>query len=291
MVKLEQYRVFHAVATHGSFSRAAQALFMTQSAVSQAIKNLELALSVRLFLRGTRETSLTAEGRVLFEYVASALELFETAEEKLLRLKGLELGELRIGVGDTISRYFLLPALERFHEEYPNIKLKIFNRVSRDTVSLLQAGKIDLAFVNLPIGDDTLVVRHSKAVHDIFVGGAKFEDLRGQAFSPQEIAELPLILLEEASNSRRSVDEFFRAQSVHIHPEIELGSHDLLLEFAKSNLGISCVIREFSEDYLQNGSVFELKLRSPIPPRRVAACTLSAASESIATEKFLALLG
>lgn len=263
---------------------------MTQSAVSQAIKSLELALSVRLFLRGTRETTLTAEGRVLFEYVAGALELFDTAEEKLLRLKGLELGELRIGVGDTISRYFLLPALERFHEIYPNIKLKIFNRVSRDTISLLHSGKIHLAFVNLPINDGSLVVRHAKEVHDIFVGGSKFASLSGKIFSPQEISSLPLILLEEASNSRKNVDEFFRSKSVHIHPEIELGSHDLLLEFAKSNLGISCVIREFSQEYLASSSVFELQMSTPLPARSVAACTLSATSESIATEKFLELL-
>lgn len=290
MVKLDKYRIFCAVSEQGGFSRAAAKLFMTQSAVSQAIKSLEAELGATLFLRGSREISLTPEGKILLEYVTNALSLLDTAEQNLQKLKQLEMGELRIGVGDTISRYYLLPLLEKFHELYPHIKLKIYNRVSRDTAALLRAGKIDLAFVNLPICDDGLTTRRVMAIHDIFVAGPKFAHLQSKKIKLADICDLPLILLEDASNSRASLDGFFRAHGLDLTPEFELGSHDLLLEFAHSNLGISCVIREFSAQYLQSGALFELNTSTKIPPRAIGACTLAAVTLSRATEEFLKLL-
>lgn len=289
-IKLEHYRVFYYVAKNQSFSKAATELFMTQSAVSQSIKNLELTLGCTLFLRSSKGVELTSEGHVLYEYAANALSLLDTANSQLQKLKQLEMGELRIGVGDTISRYYLLPVLERFHRLYPKIKLRIINRVSRDTLSLLKAGKIDLAFVNLPIFDDSADIRAAMSIQDIFVAGSKFLYLKAQELSAQQVAALPLILLEEKSNSRNCMDEFFRSKGVTIIPEIELGSHDLLLDFAQSNLGISCVIREFSQQYLDSGRIFELKLKEALPPRNIGICTLKGVRIGPPAEKLLSLI-
>ncbi|WP_458863588.1 LysR family transcriptional regulator [Acidaminobacterium chupaoyuni] len=289
-IKLEHYRVFVSVAQTTSFSKAAAELFMTQSAVSQSIKNLENALGTTLFLRGSKGVQLTAEGHMLYEYADNALSLLENGCKQLERLRKLEAGELRIGVGDTISRYFLLPALERFHQKYPKIRLKIFNRVSRDTAELLKAGKIDLAFVNLPMQDETIESREILTIHDIFVAGDAFSFLKGRALSPGEIAALPLVLLESKSNSRRVVEDSFLKKGVALAPEIELGSHDLLLDFAKSNLGISCVIREFSQGYLKRNELFELTQAEPLPARHIGVCSLRGVSHGAAAEAFLKLL-
>lgn len=290
-IRLDYYKAFYQVAQCGSFSGAARQLFMTQSAVSQAVKHLETALQVSLFVRGSRGTTLTAEGEVLFAYVGQALSLIRKGEDELQRIKKIELGELRIGVGDTISRYLLLPYLDRFHQQHPGIRLRIFNRTSGDTVELLKAGRIDLAFINLPYLDEALDVCQYLEVHDTFVAGDKFADLKGRRLVPQEVGQLPLILLERDSNSRRYVDDWFLSHGVQLRPEIELGSHDLLLEFAKINLGVSCVTREFATKELESGELFELDLLQPIPVRSVGICTLRGVTIPLAARAFLDVMG
>ena len=136
-VKLEQYRIFYKVAMCGSFTAAAEELFLTQSAVSQAVRSLEKSLSVELFIRGKRGVELTQEGEMLLTYVGSALNLLEQGQSQLAHARALEGGELRIGVGDTISRHLLLPALEQFNRLYPKVVLRIHNGISREAIDLL----------------------------------------------------------------------------------------------------------------------------------------------------------
>lgn len=95
-IKLDAYRIFYAAAGKQSFSKAAQELFITQSAVSQSIKNLEERLKTVLFVRSKREIRLTPEGETLYEYVKNALSLIEKGESELLRFQTLEQGQLRI---------------------------------------------------------------------------------------------------------------------------------------------------------------------------------------------------
>ena len=123
--KLDLYKVFRQVGKSGSFSKAAEELYMTQPAVSQSIMQLENELNIRLFNRTRKGVTFTTEGNNLFDYVNSAITLIEAGEEKILEFRNLSTGELKIGVGDTISKYYLIPFLEKFHNKYPNIKLKI----------------------------------------------------------------------------------------------------------------------------------------------------------------------
>ena len=270
--RIEHYRIFNIVAESQSFSKAAQSLFMTQSAVSQAIKQLENSIDMILFKRTSKGVELTEAGEVLYKYTSSAMELLETGLLRIESLKALDDGELKIGASDTISSYFLLPRLEMFHKLYPNIKIKIINRVTSETVELLKSGKIDIAFGNLPIEDDSIEVIECMTVHDTFVAGNDYKEYKNRVFSHEEIAELPLILLENKSNSRKYVDKVFLESGQVLTPSIELGAHELLLQLAKINLGVSCVVREFSEEYLKNDFVFELKQKNPIPKRAIGYC-------------------
>ena len=139
----------------------------------------------------------------------------------------------------------------------------IRDSVTDASVSLLKSGMVDIAFGNLPINDDKLIVRECMEVHDIFVGSDAYSELYNREVSRQIISEYPLILLEKKSNSRRYIDNIFLSSGIGLIPSIELGAHELLLQFAKINLGISCVVREFSEQYLADGSVHEIKLCDP----------------------------
>ncbi|KUO76960.1 MAG: LysR family transcriptional regulator [Clostridia bacterium BRH_c25] len=290
MVKLDLYRVFCEVAKSQSFSKAAVALYMTQPAVSQAIMQLERELEMRLFTRTPKGVVLTNEGKLLFEYISSAMNLINTGEKKLAEIKNLMAGELRIGVGDTISRYFLLPYLEKFHNLHSNIKLKIFNGTTIELCAMLKSGEIDIEICNLPIEDTALEIVKCMEVHDIFVCGEMYKDRTSIPMSFEDIAGFPLIFLETRSNSRQYVERYMLSKGVSIKPEIELGSHELLLEFAKINLGISCVIKEFSLEYLKNGVLHEIELIDEIPARSIGICSLKSIPLSPASSSFVAAL-
>ncbi len=287
MIKLDLYRIFCEVAKLRSFSKAAVSLYMTQPAVSQAMMQLEGELGIRLFTRTSRGVALTNEGLLLHEYISSAMSLISTGESKLSEIKNLLMGELRIGVGDTISRYFLLPYLERFHNGHSNIKLRIFNGTTIELCTMLKSGEIDIAICNLPIEDTALEIIKCMEVRDIFVCGELYRRKISKVLSLREIAEYPLILLEKKSNSRNYVEGYMLSKGVGIKPEIELGSHELLLEFARINLGVSCVIKEFSQEYLGNGAVHEIQLAEEIPPRGIGICFLKSIALSPATLKFI----
>lgn len=290
--KLDLYKVFRTVGFRKSFSKAAVDLYMTQPAVSQAIQQLERELDTRLFNRTPRGVSLTNEGSLLYEYVNSAIHLLEIGEQKILEFKNLTVGELKIGVGDTISRYFLLPYLETFRNRYPSIKFKIVNGTTLEINAILKSGDVDIAICNFPIDDPTLELRACMEIQDIFVCGERDRHRFTRPLSLEEIARLPLILLERKSNSRKYVEDYMRSRGVQIAPEFELGSHELLLEFAQIHLGVACVIREFSLEYLKEKRLYEIPVAEAeaIPKRSAGVCYLKNVPLSPASTKFVELL-
>ncbi|MDQ0216834.1 DNA-binding transcriptional LysR family regulator [Oikeobacillus pervagus] len=288
--KLDLYKIFWKVGKKESFSKAAKSLYMTQPAVSQAIMQLERELDTRLFNRTPKGVSLTIEGSLLFDYVNSAINLIDTGEKKILEFRNLTAGELAIGVGDTISRHFLLPYLEDFRNKYPNIKFKIVNGTTSNICSILKSGEVDIGICNFPLEDPKLELRPCFDIHDIFVCGEKYKPILSHTLKFEEMMKLPLILLESESNSRSYVENYMISKGVKISPEFELGSHDLLLEFARINLGIACVTREFSEDYLNQGLLYEVQLQEQIPKRSIGVCFLKSVPLSPASTRFVEML-
>lgn len=289
-IRLELYKIFNEVAKCKSFSKATKKLYMTQPAISQAIMQLESELKIRLFTRTPRGVVLTNEGNLLFEYTNSAISLINKGEEKIKNSKDLKSGELKIGVGDTISRYFLLPYLEKFNTSYSDIKLKIVNRTTMELCDLIKSGDVDIAICNLPIDDKSLEIRPCKEIHDIFVYGYKFKKMGNSITTYKQLAGYPMILLDSKSRSRQYVEKHLLSRGIKINPDIELGSHDLLLEFARLGFGFACVIKEFSSYYLSNGNLHEVNLENPIPKRSIGICSLKGVSLSSPAEKFIEYL-
>lgn len=285
-IKLGQYKIFNEAASTLSFSLAAKNLFMTQSAVSQAIISLEKELDTTLFIRQSKSVSLTKEGLILHQHINSALELITSAENKIQNFKELKDGELVIGASDTISQYFLTPYLVLFHKKYPNIVIKVLNRTSLEMIELIKSGQIDLGFLNMPITDESLEIKECLKVNDIFVSAKKDDSI----YSNLEISKMPLILIEKNTSSRQFVDNHFAKGGILLHPKIELGAHELLLKLAQVNLGISCVIREFSIEYLNQGLIHEIKLKEPLPERSIAYAYLKRRTLSASATKFIELL-
>lgn len=291
-IKLDQYKVFYEAAICGSFSEAAKKLYITQSAVSQQIRMLEGELGVMLFARGRKGAKLTSQGELLFGYVKRSIEEIRNAETLFERMQTLDEGNLRIGAGDTITRHFLMDALERFHSSYPFIKIEIVNRVTNETLNRLVTGKIDVAFVSMPIDNNVypdVIVKEIAKLHDAFIAGSKYQHLTNKTLSMSDIASLPLAMLEPKSNTRHNTDLFFESHGLKLNPEFELGSYDLLFDFAEKNLGIACITEEFSKN-INDKRVFKLKTDFIMPERSIGICTLANVPISPAVSKLIEII-
>lgn len=123
-----------------------------------------------LLYRTPKGVCLTENGKIFFEFVKNGVESFMNGEHKLTALNNLETGTLRIGASTTITKYFLLPYIEKFHKKYPKIEISITNHLTNTMISLLKNGNLDFLVVNLPMRkvDDTLNVISCAELHDCF---------------------------------------------------------------------------------------------------------------------------
>ena len=285
-VKLELYRVFKEVAEVGNITAAAQALYISQSAVSQSIKQLERDLQTRLFARNSRGVSLTAEGQMLYEYVRSAMGLLETGEEKLSQTRELQMGQLTIGASDTVTSQFLLPYLDEFHQRHPAIHIQIVSGRSHKVLGLLRSGKVDIAFASTPTDMTSLEAHPCFPTHSIFVAGNDYPCDFDHVYSLEEISAFPLILLERKASSRLYLERFFLQNGLKLNPEIELGARSLLVDLAAIGFGVAGVTEEFVRKELDSGRLKKLKTSFEIPARSVDMCLLSDVPQSAAAERF-----
>ena len=289
-VKLELYRVFKEVAEVGNITAAAQALYISQSAVSQSIKQLEHDLQTRLFARNSRGVTLTAEGQMLYEYVRSAMGLLETGEEKLSQTRELQMGKLIIGASDTVTSQFLLPYLDSFHKQHPAIHIQIVSGRSHKVLGLLRSGKVDIAFASTPTDMTSLEAHPCFPTHSIFVAGNDYPCDYDHVYSLEEISAFPLILLERKASSRLYLERFFLQNGLKLNPEIELGARSLLVDLAAIGFGVAGVTEEFVHRELESGRLKKLKTDFDIPPRSVDMCLLNDVPQSAAAERFTAFV-
>ncbi len=274
-INFELYKVFYFAAKTLNFSKAAEMLYVSQSAVSQSIKLLEKKLDTKLFLRPTKNMRLTSEGETLFRHIEQAFNFIKSGERALFEIVNLIQGKIHIGASDTICKYFLLPYFKKFHEDYPNIRIHITNRPSPLCVDLLKRGSIDIAVVNLNSKHkyENLDVVPVKTIQDIFIGGEKFRNLKDITVNLKDLEKYPILSLEKNSTTRSFFDELIKKNGIKISPEFELDSIDLLIEMTKIGLGISFVIEDAVKEELRKGTIFKLRIKEDIPSRSIGIIT------------------
>ncbi len=288
---LEYYKVFYYVASYRSLTAAADALAISQPAVSQSVKQLETTLGTKLFTRASRGVRLTQEGELLFGYVAKGYEQIELGEQKLKQMLNLDLGEIHIGASDMTLQFYLLPFLERFHEKYPEIKVVVTNAPTPETLYNLREGKIDFGVISTPFDEQpslqTTVVRE---IEDVFVAGRKFISYKNKMLDLQELENMPIIFLEGVTSTRNNMNQFLQKNHVEVKPEFELATSDMIVQFALRNLGVGCVVRDFAQKYLDAGQLFELRFNKIIPRRHFCVVTDTKNPISAAARNLLALV-
>lgn len=290
-INFELYKVFYFVATKKSFSAAANKLFISQSAVSQAIRQLEQKLGCPLFFRNTKNIKLTHEGQALYTYIEQAFNFIKSGEKRLVDMNSLISGEIKIGASDTICKYYLMPFFKKFNEIYPGIKIKLTNRTSPKCIELLKNGSVDFSVVNIPetTSYPQLEFKNTRAVQDIFVAGSKYKELKGKALSLKDLENLPLLVLEKNTITREYFDSMLRTHEVEISPEFELGSIDVLVDMARIDLGIAYV-PDFCLNSRGENEIFQLDIQEKISERYMGVAIHRNMPLSLAASRFLEML-
>ncbi len=288
---LEYYKVFYYTAQLSSITAAAEKLCISQPAVSQAIKQLESSLGVRLFIRSPKGVRLTEEGKTLALYVERGMESFLKGEEAMERLKNLEKGSVRIGASDMTLRFYLLPYLEQFHKTFPGIHVNVSNGPTPETIGLLEQGDIDFAVVSTPFelapGFQAQAV---KKIRNIFIAGNEFSCLKGKKLSYHCLLEYPCIFLEEKTSTRKFMNAFLAERGIFPRPEFDLAISDMVVQFAIRNLGIGCVEEEFARTALERKEIFQLEFEEEMPERQFCLVTGKRDLISIPGRKLLEMM-
>ena len=292
MANLELYKAFYTVAKCGSLTKAAEELYISQHDVSQAIKQLETQLGGTLFNRTHKGMELSETGgKQIFPLVEQALKLFEQVESKYAELKDTATGVVRICASDTVATHFLLPYIKRYHEKYPDVNLILQNGTSGETIELLKNKKGDIGFVNLPIDDsDVNLLSSVMQLHDTFVASDRFAELETGVVELKRLQDYPLLMLELSTATRQAIVSFAHSQGIHLHPEIELASLELMAELAKSGIGIACIPREFVSHEINSGSLKEIITAPALPARAIGLCLPKGENLTFAVKEFLKMV-
>ena len=268
---LNYYKAFYMVAKYKNISKAADALFISQPAISKSLSRLEENLGCTLFSRTSRGVSLTADGEILYERIREAFAAIEAGEEELRHRTELGIGQLRIGVSTTLCKYILLPYLQNFIRQHPHIRITVECQSTLHTVELLESGQIDIGLIGAPKHHGTLTFLPLKKIQDTFVATQSYLDnlsIREHTDSDLFLSAT-LMLLDEENITRQYINDYFYRNQIKTNQILEVSSMDLLIEFAKIGIGAACVIREFVEQELKESTLIEIPMAEPIESRSI----------------------
>ena len=286
---LSLYKVFYTVANTGNISKAAAELFISQPAISKSIRKLEQSLDVTLFSRNSRGVQLTEEGEVLYDYVQRAFYALQTGEAQLKKINDLGIGHLHIGVSTTLCKYMLLPYLKEFVAAHPHIRITIDCQSTNHTLHLLKENKIDLGLIGRPERLHHIHFDSLGEIEDIFVSTQSYLDNLSLRTSRKDdlFKSATLMLLDKENMTRQYIDDYLSLYHIETNNTLEVSTMDLLIEFAKTGLGVACVIRQFVENELKDGTLVNIPLEAPLHKREIGFAYLENIQQTSAVKEFI----
>jgi DNA-binding transcriptional LysR family regulator len=228
-------------------------------------------------------------GKVIFNEVERALQLLTEAEGRIQEMKKQATGTIRIGASDTIFEYFLADKIVEYHEKFPAVKIDLVADFTPDTIQKLKTDKIDVAFVNLPIQEDVeLSLRgNCMRLNDVFVVGEKYAELAQQQVSISAFSSYPLIMMDENTVARKTLDTFLTSLGITLVPSIEVGSWDLMKRLVQRGMGVGVIPREYAQKAIEDGTLFEVKTDPALPARSIGMLLKKNAPVSYALHCFI----
>ncbi|MGC1197616.1 MAG: LysR substrate-binding domain-containing protein [Geitlerinemataceae cyanobacterium] len=286
---LHQLKVFETTARHGSFTKAAEELSITQPTVSTQVKQLTQAVGLPLFEHIGKQLYLTDTGRELQATCREVFEQLDNFEMKVADLKGAKQGKLRLAVVTT-AKYFVPRILGSFCQNYPDIDISLQVTNHQKLTQRMWENQDDLYILSQPPADMDLC---SQAVLDnpLVVVARRDHPLANQKNIPiQRLQHEPFIMRESGSGTRQAVEELFEKRRVSVNVRLELGSNEAIKQAIAGGLGISVLSEHTLMPEGSLGELVALDVRDFPIARRWYVVYLAGKQLSVIAEAFLAYL-
>lgn len=266
-INLNLYKIFYEVALSESISNAGKKLYITQSAVSKAIKKLEEELNTELFYRNSKGVKLTEKGEELIFYVEEAFNNLITAERTMIESKTLNKGKISIGVPSQIGSFYIFEDIANFHNKYPNIEITIISKTTTQLLKLLERHEIDFIIDTSPINIemDNVIIKPLLEVKNCFVVKNDTSISVDKIKSIKDLSDYPLVLPIKGTNNRKQLDKIFEKNNVELNNVINIHTSEMIVGSIKKDLGIGYIIYDVVKDNIKNGEFKIVKIKENLP--------------------------
>ena len=267
IINLNLYKIFYEVALSESISDASKKLFITQSAVSKAIKKLEEDLNTNLFYRNNKGVKLTDKGKELLFYVEEAFNNLVTAERTMIESQTLNKGKIAIGVPSQIGSFYIFEDITNFHKKYPNIEITIISKTTTQLLKLLEQHEIDFIIDTSPINTkiDNIMIQPLIEVNNCFVIKADSSIFIDKIKSISDLTNYPLVLPIKGTDNRKQLDKIFEKNNIELNNVINIHTSEMIVGAVKKDLGIGYIIYDVIKDNVENGEFKMLNIKEKLP--------------------------
>lgn len=282
-------RIFVTVVDAGSFSRAADALSISQPAVSKAVRELETQLDTILLDRQGRSFQPSEPGQALHTYGRSIFALEREAHETLAAFYGLKRGRLTIGASTTIATYWLPPLIAAFHRRHPQIEIRLISENTKQIIELLIDCQLDVALIEGPVGE-TRIEKRLWFSEEMVVISANSAPAYDSVDMAKTLSDQVWIMREPGSGSREATEALLQELGTSNPRVIEVGSNEAIVQTVSSGIGLGVVPRICARDQLKLGRIKQVDLGKPSIRRQLYRIRLQHRMVSQVAIAFEALL-
>ncbi len=259
-----QLEIFVKVAQLGSFSKAADALFLTQPTVSEHIRGLEEELGIRLLDRLARGAAPTKAGQLLLRYAQRILELHREARQALDQFQGRLSGELVVGASTIPGEYVLPGLIGRFKEKYPDIAISLLIGDSQGVVDWVLEGRVEVGVVGAQIPHRALEYRELMPDELVVVVSAAHPWHGRKTTTLDEVRQEPLIIRERGSGSRHTLERALAEVGLDLSAfrvAGEMGSTQAIKQAVKAGVGISLISKRAVTEECEHGILYCVRVK------------------------------
>lgn len=242
-LNFNQLRLFLAVAEHGGVTRAAEAIFVSQPAISKAVHELEREIGVPLLAHVGRRVELTEAGEILADYARRIFALAAEGRQAMDELRGLERGRLAVGASTTIGIYLLPRLMGRYHARHPAIATALDIGNTEQVLAQLRAGALDLALVEGPVTGADLAAEPYLRDELVLITAPAHPFAALPEVPLDALAREPFLLREPGSGTREVVARALAERGVEPPVAMELGHTEAIKQAVAAGLGVSILSR------------------------------------------------
>jgi DNA-binding transcriptional LysR family regulator len=253
MLNLNQLRIFLAVAQTRSFTRAAEAVHLTQPGISKHVRQMEEHYGVPLFDRLGKKVALTPAGEILLEATQEIMASLAVAEQRIEELKGLHGGKLVLGASFPIGIYVLPGLLAAFRKQHPGVEVTLDISLSDKIVARIVANKLDLGLVSHEVHDPRLSAKEFMTDELVAIAPVNHPWAKKKRIRPQDLSQETFIMAARGAGTRAVVEERLQAKGIALQNVVDFGNTEGVKRAVEEGLGVSIQSRSVAQREIAAG--------------------------------------